>query len=116
MTLTAPAPSSTVVTSPLSADAGSYTNEMQAQNLRDQAAELGIRRFAKPSTDAEPDESHRTITYQEGIERTRAMTRAAEAERHAIERDKIKSVAIPTQTPGILPGNKAGSPIENALP
>src|SRR6202040_3115655 len=109
--LTAPAPSSTVVTSPLGADASSYTNEMQAQNLRDQAAELGISRLAKPSTLSSPesDEPHRTITYQEGVERTRKMTREAEAERHAIEGDKNKSVAIPTQTPGILPANKAGS-------
>ena len=118
VTLAPPAPSSTVVTSPLASDASSYTNEMQAQNLRDQAAELGISRLAKPSTEAasESDQPRRTITYQEGVERTRAMTREVEAERRAIEGDKNKSVAIPTQTPGILPGNKAGSPIESASP
>jgi hypothetical protein len=116
VTLAAPAPSSTVVTSPLGAGASSYTNEMQAQNLRDQAAELGISRLSKPSiaSGMDSDAPHRTITYHEVIERTRVMTREAEAERHAIEGDKNKSVAIPTQTPDILPGNKEGSPIEDA--
>jgi hypothetical protein len=116
VTLAAPAPSSTVVTSPLGVDSSSYTNEMQAQNLRDQAAELGISRLAKPSTESgdESDEPHRTITYQEGLERTREMTREAATERRAISGDANKSVAIPTQTPGVLAGDKAGSPIENA--
>ena len=115
VTLEAPAPSSTVVTSPLGADASGYTNEMQAQNLRDQAAELGISRLTKPSTDAgDSDEPQRTITYQEGVERTLRMTREAEAERRAIEGDKNKSVAIPTQTPDLIPGDKTGVPIENA--
>lgn len=117
MTLEAPAPSSTVVTSPLGVDSSSFTNEMQAQNLRDQAAELGISRLAKPSTESSGDDSsepHRTITYQEGLERTREMTREAAAERRAISSDANKSVAIPTRTPGVLAGEKAGSPIENS--
>jgi hypothetical protein len=60
------------------------------------------------------DGPHRTITYQEGIERTRDMARDAEAERHAIEGDRNKSVAIPTQTAGVLPAKKEGEPIESA--
>lgn len=115
VTLDAPAPSSNTVTSPLGPETTGYTNEMQAQNLRDEAAKLGISRLAKPSTlSMESDEPQRTITYQEGIERTREMARDAEAERHAIEGDKNKSVSLPTQTPGSIKDGSGGAPIENS--
>jgi hypothetical protein len=117
VSLAAPTPSSATVASPLGAETTGYTNEMQAQNLRDQAASLGISRLAKPSVPGGFDNSnepHRTITYQEGIERTREMAAEAEAERHSIEGDKNKSVALPTQTPGVLTPNKEGSPVENS--
>jgi hypothetical protein len=90
---------------------------MQAENLRGQAADLGISRLAKPSMTSgmDPDEApRRTITYQEGVQRTLKITRQAEAARHAIEGDKNKSVALPSETPGVLPANKEGAPIENA--
>jgi hypothetical protein len=114
-TLDAPAPSSTMLKDPLAAGASTYTNEMQAENLRDEAAKLGIDGLTKPSFPAEDDSPrpHRTITYQEGIERTLGMTRNAEAARHAIEGDKNKSVALPTETPDMLPANKAGAPIDS---
>ena len=111
------APSSSTIVSPLAAESTGYTNEMQAQNLREQAAELGINRLAKPSVPGGFDndnEPHRTITYQEGIERTREMAADAEAERRAIEGDKNKSVALPTPTPGILTPNKEGEPISDS--
>ena len=117
VTLAAPAPSSATVASPLGSAATGYTNEMQAENLRGQAAELGISRLTRPSSrsGAENDDApHRTITYQEGIERTREMAADAEAERHAIEGDKNKSVALPSSTAGVVPANKTGAPIENA--
>ena len=117
VTLAAPTPSSTTVASPLGEVTTGYTNEMQAENLRGQAVELGISRLTRPSTrsGAENDDApHRTITYQEGIERTRDMAAEAEAERHAIEGDKNKSVAIPTDTAGVIPAKKTGAPIENA--
>ena len=115
VTLAAPAPSSSTVASPLGSAATGYTNEMQAENLRGQAVELGISRLTRPSSrsGAENDDApHRTITYQEGIERTREMAADAEAERHAIEGDKNKSVALPSSTAGVVPVNKTGSPIE----
>lgn len=111
------APSSSTIASPLGAETTGFTNEMQAQNLREQAAELGIKRLAKPSIQGGFDndnEPHRTITYQEGIERTRAMAADAEAERRAIEGDKNKSVALPTATPGMLTPNREGSPIADS--
>ena len=113
VTLAAPAPSSTVVISPLDSGASSYTNEMQAQNLRDEAAQLGIRRFARPSAElgSETQDDRPTIGYQEGLDRTRAYEREIEAERHSIEKDKNKPVTVPGQTPAILFGDKQGVPI-----
>jgi hypothetical protein len=109
------APSSSTIASPLGPSSGTFTNEMQAQVLRDQAAELGISRLAKPSVQSgDSDEPTRTITYQEGVQRTREMARDAEAERRAIEGDKNKSVAIPTDTAGLVPKKGAGEPIESA--
>jgi hypothetical protein len=116
VTLQAPAPSSATVASPLGEVTTGYTNEMQAENLRGQAAELGISRLTRPSSRAgaeNDDAPHRTITYQEGVERTRDMAAEAEAERHAIEGDKNKSVAIPSDTAGVLPKKNQGAPIEN---
>ncbi len=102
------------IASPLGPATTSYTNEMQEQNLRDQAASLGIKKFAKPSDPAGDDDGrHETITYEEGLERTRASAREFEAERHAIDRDKEKTVAIPTPTPEMIPGRREGSPIES---
>lgn len=114
--VTLTAPSSSTIASPLGAETTGYTNEMQAQNLRDQAARLGISHLAKPSIAGgfDSDEPHRTITYQEGIERTREMAAEAEAERRSIEGDKNKSVALPTPTPGMLTPAAEGSPIETS--
>jgi hypothetical protein len=115
--VTLAAPSSSTIVSPLGSETTGYTNEMQAQNLREQAAELGISRLAKPSVPGGFDndnEPHRTLTYQEGIERTREMAADAAAQRRAIEGDKNKSVALPTPTPGILAPNREGEPIEKS--
>ena len=37
-------------------------------------------------------------------------------ERHAIEKDKNKTVAIPSETPAMLSGGKEGAPIDGAAP
>jgi hypothetical protein len=115
VSLTAPAPSSATVVSPLGEETTSYTNEMQAQNLRDQAADLGIKKFAQPSSQgAETEEIREPLTYDQGLARTKELSRDLEAQRHAIDKDKNKTVALPTGTPSMLPGRKEGSPIETA--
>ncbi len=97
----------------LGAETSNYTNEMQAQNLRDQAAALGISKLARPSDQgAETDEARPAITYEEGLARTREYAREFEAQRHALEKDKPKSVTLPGATPTILPGHKEGAPVE----
>ena len=113
VTLAAPAPSSATLASPLGAETTDYTNEMQAQNLRDQAAQLGISKFGRPSNQgSETEEVRAPITYDEGMARTKELSRELAAQRHAIDKDKNKTVALPGATPGILPGPKEGAPIE----
>lgn len=111
VTLSTPAPAGVG----LGPETSSYTNEMQAENLRSQAAQLGIERLTRPSDQAaDPEDSRPMIDYEEGLERTREMSRQFEAQRHIIEKDKRKSVTLPSSTPGILPGKKEGAPVEPA--
>lgn len=111
--IAAPNPSSIV--SPLGPATTDYTNEMQEASLRDQAAQLGISRLGKPSdlgSGADNDDSRAPITYEEGLARTKEYSRQFEAERHAIDRGKPKSIDLAGSTPSILPGKKEGAPIE----
>jgi hypothetical protein len=113
VTLSAPAPSSTTLSVSLGDGATGYTNEMQAENLRGEASQLGIKKFGMPSAQgSETEEVRAPIGYQEGIERTRAYAREFETQRRALDKDKNKSVALPNSIPGILAGKKEGSPLE----
>jgi hypothetical protein len=114
VTLTAPA---RAVVSPLAPATTTYTNEMAAQNFRDEAATLGISRLSHPGEQRQlaSDGQTQPITYQEGVDRTRASADEFAAQRHAIERGKDKTVAIPSETAGLIPGRKdGGAPIESA--
>ena len=111
--LDAPAPSASLMTSPLAGESTAYTNEMQAENLRGQADRLGIRGFRSPSQGPEED-SGPPMTRDEALQRMRAFTQSLAAERHAIDREKEKSVALPSATPGVLSGKEKGAPIEDA--
>lgn len=112
VTLAPPEPSSATVTSPLGAVTTDYTNEMQAQNLRDQAAALGIDKFNSPRRSDE-DEDDTPVSTEEGLARTRRLTRDLAAQRRAIDKDRDKTVVIPHDTPALIPSRKAGAPIED---
>lgn len=114
MSLEAPAPSSTVVASPLASSGTGYTNEMQAQNLREQAAELGIQRLGKISGGTAEEDERPPISYQEGLARTKAYARQFEAARRQLDRGKPKTVSIPGETPRLLPGAASGAPVETS--
>jgi hypothetical protein len=110
--LTAPTKS---VVSPLGPDATGYTNEMQADHLRSESAKLGISRLDKPADPAvENAEPAGPVTYEEGVARTREYAREFEAERHAIDKERVKVVQIPGGTPGLIPGRQEGAPIGSA--
>jgi hypothetical protein len=112
VTLSPPEPSSATVASPLGAETTDYTNEMQAQTLRDEAAKMGITRFGRPSDQGSETEDVRApLTYREGLAQTHQLALDLEARRHVIDKDKNKTVALPSAVPAILPGRKQGGPI-----
>ena len=113
VTLAPPTPSSATVASPLGSLTSDYTNEMQAQHLREQASELGITKFTQPSVQQDEDAGP-PLTTEEGVERTRELTKQVAAQRRAIEKGRDKTVALPSSTPGIIPSRKEGAPIEPA--
>jgi hypothetical protein len=114
--LAPPTPSSTTLASPLGPVAPGYTNEMQAQSFRDQAVKMGISKLSPPVRrgETEEEEGRAPATLDEGLARTEELTRDLAAQRRALDRGKDKTVALPTETPGILPGRKEGGPIEAA--
>lgn len=112
--LDAPAPSSATIASPLAEGPGAFTNEMQAEGLRDEAARLGIERVSRPEDEDDSEEPRPLVGEEEGLARTRAYARQFEAERHALDRDKVKNVTLPGETPGLMPARKGGAPLEPA--
>ncbi|MFI5345518.1 MAG: hypothetical protein ACHQ51_04005, partial [Elusimicrobiota bacterium] len=107
-----PTPSSATLASPLGTQTSDYTNEMQAQNLRDQSTQLGIAKFAQPSAQDDDEERGPMVSAEEGLEHTREMTQQLAAQRRAIDKERNKSVVLPTSTPAIIPTRKEGAPIE----
>ena len=103
VSLTAPDPSGTIVGSRLSKSTGAYTNEMQAQYIQDQAAQMGIKRLgATNRSGAESETPAPSISYAEGLERTKALEEVLANQRRAIDRNKPKSVDLPGNTPQLL--------------
>jgi hypothetical protein len=102
-----------MVINPLSKETTGYTNEMQAKFLQNQAADLGIQRFASSYHTAADDETPPpTVSYAEGIQRTRELEQSLAAQRHSIDRNKPKSVDLPGNTPMLLqtPADSGGAP------
>mgnify|MGYP001569811146 CR=1 FL=1 len=116
--LAPPPPSSMTVTIPLTAESAGYDNERQARHLQEESELLGIERLAKPSAQseesAESGEARETVTYEQGLQRTKDYARQFAAQRRAIDKDKGKAVDLPGATPLLLTGKRQGGPIDNA--
>lgn len=104
-----------MVTNPLSKETTGYTNEMQAHYIQNQAAALGIQRIA-PTDQSGADSAvpPPAITYAQGLEETRELSRALANQRRAIDRNKPKSVDLPGNTPRLLQTPADGG--ENGAP
>lgn len=96
------------VASPLARAATGYTNEMQAEGLREEAERLGIESLGRRSYF---DEERAPIGRDEGIERMRESARLLAAQRRAIDRRRPKPVGVDGSTPAALPGPERGEPI-----
>jgi hypothetical protein len=118
VSLAAPDPSGTIVGSRLSKSSSSYTNEMQAEYLQNQASQLGIQRLGSTNSSAADSQTPApTISYAEGLERTKELEAALANQRRQIDRNKPKSVDLPGTTPRLLqdPGS-GGAPAPEAAP
>src|SRR5579859_209636 len=89
-----------------------FTNDMQARFLQDQAAKLGISRFAKASNLAgeQSREVAAPIGYDEGLERVRAMSRALSTQRRAVDRGRYDTVPLAGETPQIITSPQGAPP------
>ena len=73
---------------------------------------MGIADLRKPIDGGSADDARPPITYDEGISRTREYAKAFENQRHAIEKGKPKSVALPGTIPEIMPSHSNGAPVK----
>jgi hypothetical protein len=114
--LEAPTPSSVTLSGLLSVVSTGYSNVQQARYLQEEAKRLGISNLAKPSgeTGESGESPSDPIPYEEGIERTRSMSKQFAAQRRAIEKGQPKAIDLKGTTPGIIPGKPQGGPIEGA--
>ncbi|MDE2491753.1 MAG: hypothetical protein KGM24_12980, partial [Elusimicrobia bacterium] len=112
--LTPPAPSSSLVITPLDKAATGYTNEMQAENLRQQVKQLGIRQISLPTEENVADQGERPpVSYDEGLARTRAYARQFQAQRYEMTRaERERTVSVrPGDVPRDLSQGPGGSPV-----
>ena len=116
--LEAPTPSSVTLAGLLSVVNTGYSNVQQARYLQEQSKRLGISSLDKPSGGTGEDGGNRgdpdPLSYEEGLARTKAMTREFAAQRRALEKGKPKPVGLQGTTPGLIPGKPQGGPIESA--
>lgn len=113
--LDAPTPSSVTLTGLLSATSTGYDNAQQARYLQEEAKRLGISKLDKPSGETgEPGEPPaKSVTYEEGVERTKSMSKQFAAQRRAIDKKQPKAIGLEGTTPGRIPGKPQGGPVES---
>ncbi|OGS38865.1 MAG: hypothetical protein A2506_07795 [Elusimicrobia bacterium RIFOXYD12_FULL_66_9] len=114
--LEAPVASTVTLAGLLRAATTGYDNAQQARYLQEESKRLGISRLEKPSgpTGESNGPPRDPIGYEEGIERTKTMTKDFAAQRRAIEKGQPKAIGLEGTTPGMLPGKPQGGPIEDA--
>ncbi|UPT74039.1 MAG: protease complex subunit PrcB family protein [Elusimicrobiota bacterium] len=117
--LSAPEPSSSLVTTPLDAAATGYTNEMQAEAMLQESADLGIEQITRRGEDSRktPPEPALILTAEEKKQRDAdRKERLARAKRLRLEYTRLrrnmegedKSVAILGSTVAVISGRESG--------
>lgn len=115
--LSAPEPSSKLISTPLDSASTGYTNEMQAANLSRETGELGIRQISKhidesegesaaPDRPAPPPMS--AAERKERMAQLKEMREEFSRMRRGIDGARDKSVALPGTTAAIIPGRESG--------
>jgi len=113
--LAPPAPSSSLIATPLDAAATGYTNEMQAANLSRETTELGIQHISKHVEEGDPDRDARAapprlseVEKQERVEQLKEMGQEFSRLRRGIDSARDKSVVLPGSTAAIIKGRESG--------
>ncbi len=99
--LSAPAPSASLVPSPLDWATTGYTNEMQAEKLAKEREELGIQAVGPDTT----EDSGRA-----DLEQLKALRRGFTRANKDLAAEKDKSVAIDGSTVAVIPSRAQGGP------
>ena len=113
--LAPPEPSASLVVTPLDTASTGFTNEMQAENLSKETAELGIQHISKHIEEGAPDGSRRgpppplsEVEKKERMEQLREMRKEFTRLRRGIDAQRDKSVALPGSTAAIIKGRESG--------
>lgn len=114
--LSAPEPSSTLISTPLDTASTGYTNEMQAANLTRETSELGIQQISKNIEEGEaaPRENRpappplTAAEKKERMDNLKAMRLEFTRMRRGIDGARDKSVSLTGQTAAIIKGRQSG--------
>lgn len=113
--LSAPEPSSSLISTPLDAASTGYTNEMQAANLSRETSELGIQHISKHLEEGEAGEDKREsppplsdVEKKERLEQLKEMRKEFSRMRRGIDSARDKTVSLPGSTAAIIPGRESG--------
>jgi hypothetical protein len=113
--LAAPAPSSSLVVTPLDGASTGYTNEMQAANLTKETSELGIQQISKNIEEGDNGAENRgappplsSVEKKERMDQLKEMRQEFTRMRRGIDGARDKSVALTGSTAAIITGRESG--------
>ena len=96
---------------PLTAGASGYDNESQVLFIQEESKRLGIETLNRG---ADADERPEPVTYEQGLARTKHLSRQFELQRLAIEKAKGAASGVGGSTPEVRSEKENGGPIEPA--
>lgn len=113
--LAPPAPSSSLVASPLDAATTGFTNEMQAANLSRETSELGIQHISKHIEEGDDGQERRgpppplsEVEKKERMAQLKEMREEFTRMRRGIDAQRDKTVVLPGSTAAIIKGRESG--------
>lgn len=113
--LSAPEPSSSLISTPLDSAATGFTNEMQAANLAQETSDMGIQHISKTIEEGRNDDPRRgppaplsEVEKKERLEQLRDMRLEFTRLRRGIDAQRDKSVVLPGSTATIIKGRESG--------
>lgn len=113
--LAPPEPSSSLIATPLDSATTGFTNEMQAENLTKETAELGIQHISKHIEEGQAEAERRgpppplsEVEKKERLQQLKEMREEFTRMRRGIDAQRDKTVALPGTTAAIIKGRESG--------